>query len=116
MGFKPTQVSKLLGTANDAEQAQRIQALRQPCAVITILYDPRADPLGMGAAAQVGVAGGPITYAGLRMILQRVIEGTIQEEAAKRAAVTPAVPGPAQGAPAPTVPATPPAAPPAKPE
>ncbi len=76
MGFKPTQVAKLLGTANDQEQAQRILALQQPVACINILYDPRTDAIGLG------VVGGPITYEALRLILHRVIERSIKEEAA----------------------------------
>ncbi len=76
MGFKPTQVSKLLGTANDAEQAQRIRALQQPVVSIVIQYDPRSDGLA------VGFVGAPITYEALRLILHRVIEGSIKEEAA----------------------------------
>ncbi len=97
MPFKPTQVAKMLGTANDAEQVKRIQALQQPVACITILYDPRMDSVG------VAVLGGPIAYAAVRMVLQRAIEGSIQEEAAKRAAATP----PAPVAPAPPASATP---------
>lgn len=86
MGFKPTQVSKLLGTANDQEQVQKIMALQQPVVSIVIQYDPRSDGLA------VGFVGAPITYEALRLILHRVIEGSIKDEAAKQAATAPSPP------------------------
>ncbi len=90
MGFRPTQVSKLLGTDNDKEQAKRItamlQASQQPVHSITVQYDGRNDQI------QYNLIGPPIPFVLLRLILQRVIESTIQEEAAQRAAAKMPVP------------------------
>jgi hypothetical protein len=102
--FKPSEVAKLLGTANDKEQVQRIQALRQPVFSIVIQFDPRTGNILWD------VVGGLIQYAALRHVLQQTIELTVQEEAAKRAAAAtapagaPPVPAPAPVEPAPPAP------------